>query len=85
MEVPDPGHPTHEFTRGLKSGFAHRLADVARDPDLPGAPLALLHDGAAARSVALNSLDTLDTASQIAEIVLDAELSTRRTPALAGR
>jgi hypothetical protein len=61
-------------------GFAQRLADVAReagarDPDRLGEQLALLNDGVAARSVALN---TLDTARQIAEILLDTELPTPR-------
>lgn len=54
----------------------------ARDPDRLGEQLALLYDGAAARSVALN---TPDTARQIAETLLDNELPTPRTSARAGR
>lgn len=90
VEVPDPTHPAHAFTTAQKTGFAERLAEVARragarDPDRLGEQLALLYDGAAARSVALNTLDTLDTARQIAEVLVDAELPAPRESAQARR
>jgi hypothetical protein len=66
VEVPDPAHPARAFTTAQKTGFAGRLATVAReagarDPDRLGEQLALLYDGAAARSVALNTPPTLST------------------------
>jgi hypothetical protein len=45
---------------------------------------ALLYDGAAARSGALNSLGTVSTARQIAEVLLDAALPEPGTSARAG-
>ncbi len=79
VEVPDPEHPAHAFAAAQKTGFAHRIADVAReagarDPERLGEKLALLYDGGAVRSIALNDLETLATARQIAEVLLDAEL-----------
>lgn len=90
VEAPDPAHPAHAFTTAQKIGFAGRLADVARvagarDPELLGEQLALLYDGAAARSVAVNSLDTVGTARQIAELLLDNALPEPRALGRAGR
>jgi AcrR family transcriptional regulator len=79
IEVPDPGHPAHALTTAEKLSFAARLAKIAHeagatDPDRLGEQLALLYDGAAIRSVALNTLATADTAREIAELLIDRAL-----------
>jgi AcrR family transcriptional regulator len=83
VEVPDPAHPVHVFATAQKAASAKRLADVAgaagaRDPDKLGEQLALLYDGAAARSVALNSADTIGTGREIAALLVDAALPAPR-------
>lgn len=78
-EAPDPGHPTHVLTTAEKTSFAARLAKIAEeagatDADRLGEQLALLYDGAAARSAALNTLATADTAREIAALLIDRAL-----------
>jgi hypothetical protein len=46
----------------------------ATDADRLGEQLALLYDGAAARSVAVNTLATADTAREIAAMLIDRAL-----------
>lgn len=79
VEIPDPQHPAHAFTTAQKLRLAERFADVAREagasePRRLGEQLALLYDGAAARSVVLNSTATITTARQIAETLIDQQL-----------
>src|ERR1700755_733063 len=70
VEIPDPGHPARVLARDYKNAFAARLTDSAReagggDPEQLGEQLALLLDGASARSRVLNT-ETLATAAAIA-------------------
>ena len=65
VEIPDPGHPAHVHARDYKNAFAARLTDAAREagatnPEQLGEQLALLLDGASARSRVLNT-ETLAT------------------------
>src|ERR1039457_5504888 len=60
VEIPDPGHPARVHARNYKKGFAARLTDTAREagatnPEQLGEQLALLLDGASARSRVLNT------------------------------
>ena len=55
VEIPDPDHPARVYARDYKKAFAARLTDTAReagatDPEQLGEQLALLLDGASARS-----------------------------------
>jgi len=55
VEIPDPGHSARVYARDYKKGFADRLTDTAREagatnPEQLGEQLALLLDGASARS-----------------------------------
>ncbi|MDY7527260.1 MULTISPECIES: TetR/AcrR family transcriptional regulator [unclassified Cryobacterium] len=75
VEIEDPGHPARVFARTYKEGFAARLADTAREggatnPEQLGEQLALLLDGASARSRVLNT-DTFATAAAIAVVLID--------------
>ena len=75
VEIADPGHPARVFARDYKKGFAARLTDAAReagatDPEQLGEELALLLDGASARSRVLNT-ETLSTAAAIAAVLVD--------------
>ena len=75
VEIPDPGHPARVQARDYKTAFAARLTDTARaagatHPEQLGEQLALLLDGASARSRVLNS-DTLATAAAIAAVLVD--------------
>lgn len=79
VEVPDPVHPVHERAARHKVRFAERLAATAReagaaDPDFLGRQLALLYDGAASRSVVLNSAEPGLIARGIAEGLIDAAI-----------
>ena len=75
VEIPDPGHPAREYARNYKKDFAARLIDTAREagatnPEQLGEQLALLLDGASARSRVLNT-DTFATAAAIATVLID--------------
>jgi AcrR family transcriptional regulator len=75
VEIPDPGHPARIYARDYKNAFAARLVDAAReagatDPEQLGEQLALLLDGASARSRVLNT-QTLGTAAAIAAVLVD--------------
>src|SRR3982750_3381672 len=83
VEIPDPGHPARVHARDYKRAFAGRLTEAAReagatDPEQLGEQLALLLDGASARSRVLRS-DTFATAAAIAAVLIDNAL-----PAAAG-
>ncbi len=76
VEIPDPGHPARVYARDYKTALAARLAEAAReagaaDPEQLGEQLALLLDGAAARSRVLNA-SSFSTAAAIATALVDA-------------
>lgn len=74
VELPDPGHPARVQAVNYKKAFAARLTDTAReagatDPEQLGEQLALLLDGASARTRVLNS-DAFSTAAAIAAVLI---------------
>src|ERR1700759_4751882 len=75
VENHDPGHPARVHARDYKKAFAARLTETAREagatnPEQLGEQLALLRDGASARSRVLNP-ETLATAAAIAAVLVD--------------
>lgn len=75
VELHDPEHPASRYARDYKIALAARLADTAReagaaDPEQLGEQLALLLDGAAARSRVLDGA-SFPTAAAIAAILID--------------
>jgi AcrR family transcriptional regulator len=81
VEIHDPGHPARVYARDYKKAFAARLTETAReagatDPEQLGEQLALLLDGASARSRVLNT-DAFPTAAAIAAVLIDDALSGR--------
>ena len=75
VEISDPGHPARLHARDHKQAIAARLAETAReagatDPDQLGEQLALLLDGATARSRVLND-ESFPTAAAIATVLID--------------
>ncbi|WP_022887354.1 TetR/AcrR family transcriptional regulator [Glaciibacter superstes] len=88
VEIPDPGHEARVYARNYKEGFAARFADTAREagatnPEQLGEQLALLLDGASARSRVLNA-DIFATAAAIAVVLIDNAIPTAAAPAPAG-
>jgi AcrR family transcriptional regulator len=80
VEIRDPQHPARQFARDYKKAFAARLTETAReagaaDPEQLGEQLALLLDGASARSRVLNT-DTHATAAAIAAVLIDNAIPT---------
>ncbi|WP_399944014.1 hypothetical protein ACGH52_30805 [Streptomyces sp. BBFR25] len=74
VELHDPEHPASQYAREYKKAVAGRLADTAReagaaDPEQLGEQLALLIDGAAARTRVLNA-DAFPAAA-IAAVLID--------------
>ncbi|MBO1756881.1 TetR/AcrR family transcriptional regulator [Allobranchiibius sp. CTAmp26] len=85
VEIADPAHPARLYARDYKTAFAARLTDTAReagatDPEQLGEQLALLLDGAAARSRVLNT-ETLATAATIAAVLVANAIPTDGTSA----
>ena len=75
VELDDPKHPARKLARDYKKSVAERLTTAARaagaaDPELLGEQLALLLDGASARTRTLG-VETLPTAVSIAEVLVD--------------
>jgi AcrR family transcriptional regulator len=75
VEIADPEHPARVRVREYKTSVASRLTQTAReagaaDPELLGEQLALLFDGASARSRALG-IDTISTAAAIAATLIE--------------
>lgn len=75
VELNDPQHPASQCARDYKQSVAARLADTAReagatDPERLGEQLALLIDGAAARTRVLDA-DAFPTAAAIAAVLID--------------
>jgi hypothetical protein len=80
VEIRDPQHPARQYARDYKKAFAARLAETAREagaanPGQLGEQLALLLDGATARTRVLNT-ETLPTAAAIAAILIDHAIPT---------
>ncbi|MEU9406640.1 helix-turn-helix domain-containing protein [Streptomyces sp. NPDC048281] len=75
VELHDPEHPASRYARDYKQAIATRLAETAReagatDPEQLGEQLALLLDGAAARTRVLNT-ESFPTAAAIAAVLID--------------
>ena len=75
VELHDPEHPASQYARDYKKAVAARLAETAReagaaDPDELGEQLALLLDGASARTRVLNT-ESFPTAAAIAAVLVD--------------
>lgn len=75
VEIPDPEHPARVITRDYTRALAARLTETAReagatDPEQLGEQLALLLNGASARSRVLGT-DAFSTAADIATILID--------------
>ncbi|RKT88684.1 regulatory protein, tetR family [Saccharopolyspora antimicrobica] len=82
-EFPDPASPVHEFAAEQKRRLATRLTELtsalgATNPTALAEQLAVLVDGAASRSMALNDRDCLEHAKAAAQALLAA--STSATP-----
>lgn len=75
VEITDPQHPARVRAREYKKSVAARLTETARgagaaDPELLGEQLALLFDGASARTRALG-VDAIRTAAGIAATLIE--------------
>ncbi|GAB2707965.1 TetR/AcrR family transcriptional regulator [Arthrobacter bambusae] len=85
VEIPDPGHPARLLASDYKKAFAARLTETARqagatNPEQLGEQLALLLDGASARSRVLNT-DTFATAAAVAVVLVDNAIPAAPAPA----
>lgn len=79
VELHDPDHPASQYASEYKRAVAVQLAGTAREagalePEQLGEQLALLLDGAAARSRVLND-DAFPTAAVIAATLIDTAIS----------
>jgi AcrR family transcriptional regulator len=84
VEINDPGHPARIYASDYKHALAARLTDTAREagatnPEQLGEQLALLLDGASARSRVLNT-STFSTAAAIAAVLIDNAIPTPAVP-----
>ena len=75
IEIHDPQHPARQYARDYKKAFAARFAETAREagaanPEQLGEQLALLLDGASARTRVLNT-ESVPTAAAIAAVLVD--------------
>jgi len=75
VELHDPQHPASQYARDYKTAIAARLTETAREagatnPAQLGEQLALLIDGASARTQVLNS-EAFPTAAAIAAVLID--------------
>jgi AcrR family transcriptional regulator len=75
VELHDPQHPASLYARDYKTAIATRLTETAREagatnPEQLGEQLALLIDGASARTRVLNS-ESFSTAAAIAAVLID--------------
>ncbi|MFC1408707.1 TetR/AcrR family transcriptional regulator [Streptacidiphilus sp. N1-12] len=78
VEIHDPQHPASQYARDYKLAIAARFAETAReagaaDPELLGEQLALLLDGASARTRVLNA-ESFPAAAAIAAVLIDKAL-----------
>src|SRR3954468_21364300 len=84
VELHDPQHSASQYARDYKSAIAARLTETAREagatnPEELGEQLALLIDGASARTRVLNS-ECFTTAAAIAAVLIDAAIPTSSPP-----
>jgi AcrR family transcriptional regulator len=75
VELHDPQHSASQYARDYKTAIAARLTETAREagatnPEQLGEQLALLIDGASARTRVLNS-ESFPTAATIAAVLID--------------
>jgi hypothetical protein len=89
VEIHDPGHPARVYARDYKNALAARFTETAREagatkPEQLGEQLALLLDGASARSRVLNT-STFSTAAAIAAVLIDNAIPTAAVPPGADR
>jgi AcrR family transcriptional regulator len=80
VEIHDPQHPARRYAHDYKKAFAARLAETAREagasnPEQLGEQLALLLDGASARTRVLNT-ESFPTAAAIAAVLIDNAIPT---------
>jgi AcrR family transcriptional regulator len=80
VEIHDPQHPARQCAHDHKKAVAARFAETAREagatnPEQLGEQLALLLDGAAARTRVLNT-DSFSTAAAIAAVLIDSAIPT---------
>lgn len=80
VEIADPEHPARVRAREYKQSIAARLSDAARqagaiDPDTLGEQLALLLDGASARTRTLGT-ESAPTAASIAALLIEQAIPT---------
>jgi hypothetical protein len=80
VEIHDPQHPARQCAYDSKKAVAARFTDAAREagathPERLGEQLALLLDGAAARTRVLNT-DTFPAAAAIAAVLIDNAIPT---------
>jgi AcrR family transcriptional regulator len=80
IEIHDPQHPARQYARDYKKAFAARFAETAREagaanPEQLGEQLALLLDGASARTRVLNT-ESFPTAAAIATVLIDNAIPT---------
>jgi AcrR family transcriptional regulator len=88
VEIQDPGHPARLLARDYKQAFAARLTEAAReadaaDPEQLGEQLALLLDGASARSRVLGS-DAFSSAAAAAVVLVENAIPAAAAPPGAG-
>jgi AcrR family transcriptional regulator len=84
IEMHDPQHPASLYARDYKRAIAARLAETAREagatnPEQLGEQLALLLDGASARTRVLNT-ESFPTAAAIAAVLIDNAIPTTARP-----
>jgi AcrR family transcriptional regulator len=84
VEIHDPDHPARVYSRDYKQAIAARLTETAREagatnPEQLGEQLALLLDGASARSRVLDT-STFSTAATIAAVLIDNAIPTAAVP-----
>ena len=80
VEIHDTGHPARVYARDYKQAIAARLTETAREagatnPEQLGEQLALLLDGASARSRVLDT-STFSTAATIAAVLIEDAIPT---------
>jgi AcrR family transcriptional regulator len=81
VEVADPDHPARVYAREYKKALAARLTETAREagatnPEQLGEQLALLLDGASARSRVLINAEGFATAAATAVVLIDNAIPT---------
>ena len=84
VEIHDPGHPARVYAGDYKQALAERFMETAREagatnPEQLGEQLALLLDGASARSRVLNT-STFSTAAAIAAVLVENAIPTSAVP-----